>query len=453
MKISLTGTLTALLVAGGLPVLAIAQTPTPAPAKPPAAAPSPAPAPAQTPPELPKALKDMDTNNDGAITEDEFVKYRMRFFESLDTNKDGSLSREEFLKLADPPYVDANDKELPPIEQRRRFLNDQFTSLDADQDSKVTRAEAEKAFKANFAELDRNHDGKITIADMEVPKQPQQVSRQQFIDNDLVTFDRLDANKDGKVSFEEFSVLGANAPANVATQVKEKMQGDFKAMDTNKDGFISRQEFMQFSGKTFDRADTNHDGILTEEEAFAAQRAAEIARQSITRADFVNKQVERYMTELDGNKDGKVSREEFAMLAGKPDQKPVQGQPNYQQKVAFFNQQFAEIDSNKDGFIERTELAAYWTQVFNNLDSNKDGVLTPQEIAAAANPPKQQPPKGPAKPPAKPGPTPAPKPQPTPKPAPKPAPKPQPAPQPAPQPGGAANPQAPIVVPPQQPMR
>ncbi|MEO8558879.1 MAG: EF-hand domain-containing protein, partial [Rhodospirillales bacterium] len=239
---------------------------------------------------------------------------------------------------------------------------------------------------------------------------------------------------------------GAGAPPEAASQVKEQLAAEFKNMDANKDGFISKSEFVDFSGKTFDRADTNKDGVMTEDEALAARRAQEIARQSVTRQDFVNNQTARYLAELDVNKDGKISRTEFMALAGPADQKPVQGQGTYQQKVAFFTQQFAEIDTNKDGFLDKPELAAFWTKIFNNLDTNKDGKLTPQEIAAANQAPKQ-----PTAPPA-PAANTKPKPPPA-SPSPKPAPKPAPAPQMAPQPGGSATPQAPIAAPPPQQMR
>ncbi len=255
---------------------------------------------------------------------------------------------------------------------------------------------------------------------------------------------------DVKLCFYECPIARADAAPEAATQVKEQLTADFKSMDTNKDNFISKQEFAEFSGRTFDRADTNHDGIMSVDEAAAAAQAAQIARQSITRQQFVDNQVNRYMTELDANKDGKVSRAEFMALAGDPNQKPAQGQPGYQQKTAFFNQQFDEIDLNKDGVIDRAELAGYWTKIFNNLDTNKDGKLTPQEIAAA-NKPAGKPPAG--KPPAAVNP-PATKPPAAPAtPATKPPAKPAPALQPAPQSGGSATPQAPIVAPPPQQMR
>ncbi|MEO8559429.1 MAG: EF-hand domain-containing protein, partial [Rhodospirillales bacterium] len=165
----------------------------------------------------------MDTNNDGAVSEDEFLQYRTRFLNALDADKDGVITRDEFVKLAEPPYVEANDPNLPPLDQRRRFLNDQFTALDTDQDGKLTQAEAVAAFKVNFQQLDRDRDGKITVADMTAPEPAKQITRAQFIENDTKTFDKLDTNKDGKLSMDEFAVLGAGAPPEAASQVKEQL--------------------------------------------------------------------------------------------------------------------------------------------------------------------------------------------------------------------------------------
>jgi Ca2+-binding EF-hand superfamily protein len=43
---------------------------------------------------------------------------------------------------------------------------------------------------------------------------------------------------------------------------------------------------------------------------------------------------------------------------------------------------FDRIDTNKDGFIDRTEMRASRAALFDRLDTNKDGQLTAEEMRA-----------------------------------------------------------------------
>ncbi|HEX5515586.1 MAG TPA: hypothetical protein VFY81_14400 [Gammaproteobacteria bacterium] len=104
----------------------------------------------------------------------------------------------------------------------------------------------------------------------------------------VLSFDRLDANGDGRISEKEAAM------ANLT----------FLDMDANKDGHISKDEFASATGATaraskdtipFDQVDTNGDGRISEKEA------------SMASLSFLD---------MDLNKDGSISREEFRTVAG-----------------------------------------------------------------------------------------------------------------------------------------
>jgi len=79
-------------------------------------------------------------------------------------------------------------------------------------------------------------------------------------------FKKLDTNHDNQLSLAEFK---AAMPAPRLAESPDQM---LAALDTNKDGKISAAEYRAPKLANFDRADANHDGILTAQEAAAARR-------------------------------------------------------------------------------------------------------------------------------------------------------------------------------------
>jgi Ca2+-binding EF-hand superfamily protein len=100
-----------------------------------------------------------------------------------------------------------------------------------------------------FAEADSNHDGKL--------------DRDETSDYYVTSvFSGRDANHDGKLTWEEWHVPG----------VKEN-KAHFAAADTDKDGSLSMEEARAYGRKrgvfadSFRKADVNHDGYVTRDEA------------------------------------------------------------------------------------------------------------------------------------------------------------------------------------------
>jgi Ca2+-binding EF-hand superfamily protein len=89
-----------------------------------------------------KKLKQMDANNDGQISRDEW-KGKPRAFGRLDRNNDGAIGREEVAGAG------------------REYGNRQLKQMDANNDGQVSRDEW-KGDPEAFSRLDANNDGAIT---------------------------------------------------------------------------------------------------------------------------------------------------------------------------------------------------------------------------------------------------------------------------------------------------
>jgi len=105
-----------------------------------------------------------------------------------------------------------------------------FEAADANHDGTVTRAELIAARADRFSKLDRNGDGYIDSGDL-----PKRLRRRQKASDRLSTL--------------------------------------IAQFDKDGDGRISRDEFVNGPTRAFDRADTNHDGVLSADELKRAKAA------------------------------------------------------------------------------------------------------------------------------------------------------------------------------------
>ena len=84
--------------------------------------------------------------------------------------------------------------------------------------------------------------------------------------------------------------------------------------------------------------------------------------------------------ELDANKDGKLTIEEFLKVAEPPLSKDVPGGPPLEERRARARAEFQNLDTNRDGFVERAEAEALVHAEFNQYDTDRDNKITEPEV-------------------------------------------------------------------------
>ena len=228
-----------------------------------------------------------------------------------------------------------------------------------------------------------------------------EVSRTDFLKYRMKSFEELDANKDGKLSLDEF-VKVAEPPFSGdlpggpnLEERRSRARAEFVNLDTNRDGFIERGEAEALVHSEFNQYDTDRDNKVTEpevrlivqrsmaREAAARQEMEQRRRQGMAAInDFIDMQL-READKLDKNGDGKVSQQEYLVLTGPADGPQAKGLLPYDLRKQLVMRKFAEVDTNKDGQLDRVELTASAVKQFLEIDANKDRFLTEDEFKKA----------------------------------------------------------------------
>jgi Ca2+-binding EF-hand superfamily protein len=150
-----------------------------------------------------------------------------------------------------------------------------------------TRADAQARVKAMFDRIDANHDGVITLAEFDAYRSARLAEWQaKGGDRRDRAFAAMDTDQNGQVSKAEFDSFATSDKANAlrhiagAGMVRERSGGRwFDRADVNHDGKITLDEAQSSAMALFDAADADHNGTVTPEErrmAWAKARAARL---------------------------------------------------------------------------------------------------------------------------------------------------------------------------------
>ena len=290
-----------------------------------------------------KVFQQLDKNADGTISADEVPEGKQRFFEFLlrsgDKNKDGQLTKDEFTG-----GLKKEDQKFEPEAERRFDQGPRF-------------------YNRFLSQLDRNGDKKISKDELPEPLRERMEPLFQRLNTDEISLEQM--QRMGRM-------FGNGRPprsegANMNSQ--ERAGRFFKSLDTNGDDKLTLDEAPErirpFLKRLYERAGKDGDAELTREEFMKvmaefrpAQRPERQSRERNRKPaeeDGEMKRPEMQMQErsrprfgtnfprsgpafirsVDQNGDGKLSKEELQQI----------------------NRWFDEVDRNRDGFLDRSEIA------------------------------------------------------------------------------------------------
>jgi hypothetical protein len=166
---------------------------------------------------------------------------------------------------------------------------------------------------------------------------------------------KADLNQDGEVTKAEFT---------------QAAQSKFFAADTNNDGLLSQDERKAHrqakrenrKDRRFEKLDANDDGLLSKDEVSARGEKRKGKKQA---------RREKIMQKFDTNLDGELSDAERTVMNAERKAKREGKKERRKDRP--------KVDANGDGMVSMDEHMAVSERLFARMDANGDGVLTKGE--------------------------------------------------------------------------
>lgn len=182
-------------------------------------------------------------------TAEEVQPWAERMVDRFDTNQDGAITEDELAVLDNPTSGAMGGARIGAMILRS----------DADSDGRVTVEELAAGAQRMFERMTRNGgDGGGGGGMLTVPRTAEAV--QPWAER---VFSRLDVNQDGNITGDELAVL---ANPTVAALGGSRLRAMIVRSDTSHDSRISAEEFAAGAQRMFDRMDRNGDGRLSDDE-------------------------------------------------------------------------------------------------------------------------------------------------------------------------------------------
>lgn len=215
-----------------------------------------------------------------------------------------------------------------------------------------------QSFIRNFpltVAIDTDHDGSLSAE--EIAAAPAALAK-------------LDRNHDGKLTPDEFGIGGAEDAGGPSS---DEMVKSLMAFDKNGDGQLQRDEVPERMRGLFDRGDSNHDGVLTQDEI---RKMAETEHASRPRDPEQDPVFRKRMTAA-------LMRVVPLLAALDADHNGEMSQAEIQNASAVLK----SLDKNGDGRLTDDEVTPDWVRVFVaqgmiQFDTDGDGRISAKEIAA-----------------------------------------------------------------------
>lgn len=236
-----------------------------------------------------------DDDGDGKVSRAEYQAVRNGRFATTDADRGGSLTVDEYVS----EYAARLDREI--ADERNASLKQtdtRFKALDEDGDRFVSQAEYNHSGERVFFHLDRNKDARITPEDAEPGSRQDRrrhsaiamptshnlagmleiydddgdgvLTREQYDAHRDKAFAATDTNKDGKLDHDEYA---GEFSSRLSQRIDERREAQlkqarvrFKAIDADKNGSIDRDEYFAMSARMFGRADTDNDGVVSQDD-------------------------------------------------------------------------------------------------------------------------------------------------------------------------------------------